>query len=421
MQTWLIEPRDPLIVRDGRPFSADIAGARAASLAFPFPSTTAGAVRTRYGRTKGGDFNETLIADVKRKRIHGPLLVELDDRGAVADWLLAAPADTSWVACDPGGRVASLRRLAPLALPDGAKTNLPADLTLVGTQQLIEGKPFDHPPRYWRWESFQQWLLHPADHDEVDLETWGHPGPPGETRVHVGIQPGDQGKPSPLTAIEGALYQTRGLEFIHLPPPQHSSPSKPLSAARRLALAISTDADGLVEGIAPLGGERRLVCWRENRNSKVDLLGDKPLTELKHLIVEKVVQNRACRLILLTPAHFSEGFLPTSLKAASPGVGVNVRAVAMNRPQVVSGWDLDRRHGVRKEGRPKPTRRLAPAGSVYFLEFDAVSDAALRSWIERVWLRSVSDDDSEQDRDQTRLDGFGLAILGVSERIEVKR
>jgi len=48
MTLWTLIPRDPLIFRDGRPFSAD-AGARAKSLAFPYPSTTTGAVRTSVG------------------------------------------------------------------------------------------------------------------------------------------------------------------------------------------------------------------------------------------------------------------------------------------------------------------------------------------------------------------------------------
>ena len=39
MTIWLVEPRDPLIVREGRPFGPD-PGAWATSLPFPFPSTT---------------------------------------------------------------------------------------------------------------------------------------------------------------------------------------------------------------------------------------------------------------------------------------------------------------------------------------------------------------------------------------------
>ena len=52
LQTWIIEPRDSLIVRDGKPFGANIT--HAVSLDFPFPSTTAGGVRTRAGLDAAG-------------------------------------------------------------------------------------------------------------------------------------------------------------------------------------------------------------------------------------------------------------------------------------------------------------------------------------------------------------------------------
>ena len=58
MGNWLIEPIDPLIVRDGRPFGPT-PGARARTLPFPFPQTIAGAVRTRDGLDANGRFDRT--------------------------------------------------------------------------------------------------------------------------------------------------------------------------------------------------------------------------------------------------------------------------------------------------------------------------------------------------------------------------
>src|SRR6266540_1710359 len=94
MKTWIIEPRDPLIARDGRPFTAD-PGARAKSMPFPFPSTTTGTMRTRYGYGKPDftGFDEKLIEEVRKIQAQGPLLVELDSKGEIEDWLLHAPAD----------------------------------------------------------------------------------------------------------------------------------------------------------------------------------------------------------------------------------------------------------------------------------------------------------------------------------------
>jgi CRISPR-associated protein Cmr3 len=80
-------------------------------------------------------------------------------------------------------------------------------------------------------------------------------------------------------------------------------------------------------------------------------------------------------------------------------VSVEIKAVAVNRYQVISGWDF-------KLGRPKGTRRVSPAGTVLYLKLDG-SEEAIRNWIEAVWFSCVSDDE------QDRKDGFGLAALGV--------
>jgi CRISPR-associated protein Cmr3 len=65
----------------------------------------------------------------------------------------------------------------------------------------------------------------------------------------------------------------------------------------------------------------------------------------------------------------------------------------------VSGWDFE-------INKPKPTRRLTPAGTTLFLKLDGDEDA-IRRWIEATWMCCVSDEE------QDRRDGFGLAVLGV--------
>ena len=87
MSIWIIEPRDPLIVRDGRPFGPN-PGARAKSLPFPFPSTTTGGIRTKAG-LENGVFDKNKIAEVRNIAVRGPVLVELDKMGQIANWLNA--------------------------------------------------------------------------------------------------------------------------------------------------------------------------------------------------------------------------------------------------------------------------------------------------------------------------------------------
>lgn len=397
MKTWIIEPRDPLIVRDGRPFGADIAGARARSLDFPFPSTTTGGVRTRHGLARGGDFNAALIAEVKFKSVRGPLLVELGDDGEIADWMMPAPADALWFEHDPADcKHAVLRPLVPLRLRDNEHTNLEGDLCPVGLTKPDSRKPFGYAPRYWHWETFDQWLKGSQAFTTVEkhaVADIGHNGPTAEERTHVGIAPDTQ------TAAEGALYQTRGLEFTESIGPER------LLTAQRLALAVTTDADPLASGLAPLGGERRLVNWRESAKS----LPGCPLE-----IRSKIQETAACRVVLLTPAHFTSGFRPTWLLKSHVGVTAELKAAAVPRAQVVSGWDFDRQYGKKGEGRAKPTRRLAPAGSVYFLKLTGSGDA-IEKWVDdEMWMKCVSDDRQDGEAsDQDRKDGFGLAALGA--------
>ena len=80
---------------------------------------------------------------------------------------------------------------------------------------------------------------------------------------------------------------------------------------------------------------------------------------------------------------------------------VKIAAACIGRPLVVSGWDV-------AKNQPKATRRLAPAGSVYFVGLDGTPEA-IETWVRNVWLACVSDDPRDS------LDGFGLAMVGTWE------
>lgn len=382
MKVWIVEPRDPLIVRDGRPFGP-IPGARAVSLAFPFPSTITGAIRTRDGLDEEGRFQKNEIPRIKQINVRGPLLVELKpNTGEVAKWLVPAPADALLLDLEPADpSKVMLKRLVPLEKPEKAMTDLDliGDLALVGMPRRDPRKPSSRAPRFWYWDFFERWLKEPRE-VEVFLDELGHDGPVREERIHVSIRPETQ------TADEerGALFQTRGLEFTHVPG------GRKLSGAKRMGLAVATDARNLKPGIAPLGGERRLVFWRQSGET---------LPTLPEEVKEKIAGQRHCRLILLTPAHFKAGWKPSWLLEGWEDVKPNLRAVALRRFETVSGWDFEKRE-------PKPTRRLAPAGTVFFLKLEGNS-AAIKRWIDTIWMQCVSDEE------QDRRDGFGLTVLGV--------
>lgn len=391
MTIWLIEPRDPVIFRDGRPFTAS-PGARAKTLNFPLPATTAGATRTRAGRDANGHFDAGRIKELLGEQLRGPLLVELTENGGVKDWLFPAPADALILKHEPYNRGSG--RLIPLTVvqtPTGTATNLGDSLALVGAAASAEGKPHSKAPAFWRWSWFAAWLLNPAQNDDAKLDSIGLAGPVRESRMHVSIASATQ------TAEDGALFQTAGLEFTSVPASPEDDPP-PLADARRLALALQTGA-GVKAGLDFLGGERRVVQW-----TTVD--GDLPICPDD--VRKRIKETGHCRLILLTPGLFAKGYLPTLDPQIIGGVEATVEAAAVNRYQTVSGWDYAHVNPTnQRRGRPKPTRRLAPAGSVYFLKLDGKDDSAIDSFINAVWMHNISD------APQDRLDGFGLAVLGV--------
>ncbi|WP_448566723.1 type III-B CRISPR module-associated protein Cmr3 [Thermus sp.] len=360
----LIEPRDPLIVRDGRPFTNN-PGARAKSLPFPLPQTLAGAYRTRRALLKEFPLPER-AEEVLRWGLRGPLLAE----GGQGGWRLMVPRPLD--ALKLGEAVYPLR---PLKLPQGAGTNLPEGLYPVGLQSpSLKEKPAPLEA-FWYWESFLKWLLEDAPEG---FSPEGHGGPTPETRTHVALDPTTQ------TAREGFLFQTSGLEFAR---GERAFAQGQLGRVRKLALVLWPDGEEL-EGVFPLGGERRLALWRK---------GGPGVPPLPEELLETLIRFRAARIFFLTPAFLEGAYLP---KERAFG-GASVVAALVGRPQVVSGWDL-------KEGKPKPSRRAVPAGSVYFVRLSEAWDKGeIRAWAERTWFQNLSD--GEQDR----RDGFGLAALGV--------
>ncbi|MFQ5435196.1 MAG: type III-B CRISPR module-associated Cmr3 family protein [Anaerolineae bacterium] len=378
MDWWLIEPHDPLIVRDGRPFQA-FPGARARPLDFPFPSTIAGGIRTRAGQ-KNGAFDTTLINQVKAVGIRGPLLVELGD-GDQLTFLVPAPGDALLIEDAEKGVVR--HRLRPLD-PEDALSDMPNHMPPVGLVKPDLRKPYKKAPRFWKWDKFEDWLANPPDEEEVVAPAeLGHSGPGKEWRVHVKMDP------NTFTGEEGMLFATGGLEFFHKP----EGEEKRLSEVKRLALATAVVENPhnltIAETFAPLGGERRIMRWRKAQKK----------LEMPNGLVEQIAKSGFCRLVLLTPAHFTNGWQPEWLLETRKGVTPKLETAVIGKCQTVSGWDFENRS-------PKPTRRLVPAGSVFYLALDG-SEAARKAWAEAMWLANVSDTEDD------RLAGFGLAALGV--------
>ena len=160
-------------------------------------------------------------------------------------------------------------------------------------------------------------------------------------------------------------------------------------------LALHFACDTAQAGVAPLapggvtfGGERRLSFLRPSQAALP--ASPEPLAQLFAAV------PRRARVVLLTPGLFADGFAPAWIGDER----VRVVAAAVPRAQIVSGWDF-------AAGGPKASRRMAAAGSVYWVELPADLDAA--AWLAKVWMKCIPNPKNPQDS----RDGFGLCAVGV--------
>jgi CRISPR-associated protein Cmr3 len=398
MESWIVEPRDPLIARDGRPA---VPGESISTLSFPHPSVIAGATRTRLASGRGTfNLDAEYLDELKAVEVHGPLLARLSDDGSVQTWFFPAPRDAVIEALESEEKIA-VRRAVPRVTPQGAgsdRLDQRGLLPVFPEGESPPGKPPRETPRFWRWAAVERWLTGQNPLSEKPNEGLGIPGPLRETRTHLALKEDER------VGMEGMLFATSGLRFLDDRERPRLSPRTLAVGLRYAPHEIGGRPMALIpDMMAPLGGERRLANWRPCPT---------PWPEIPPKVREGVRKSRRARVVLVTPGIFSDGAIPGWSGGQWPGGGkvhATVAAACVSRPEIISGWDLavGNKPG-RASGRPKPTRRMAPAGSVYFVRLDGDS-GAIDAWIDSTWLRPVSDDA------QDRADGFGLALIGTWE------
>lgn len=382
---WIIEPRDPLIFRDGRPIGGN---APIETMNFPYPSTIAGAVRGRMASDTSGFTLRGRPDQLEALRaipVRGPLLAQVSSKGDVLDWLFPAPRDALVHHADP----LSIRPLHPQALPQGHRIGGIDERGLlpVGTTEIVTREQLRVAPAlFWRADHYLTWLS-----GQVPVVKSTHDLGVGEftrdSRMHVVMRKGER------VGEAGGLFETVGLRLIE----------ECEGELRHYAFTV-TSPGGMVDGkplqlrreLAPIGGERRLARWWPAPERQ-------RWPDLPPAVCEQIIRSRRARLILATPALFNEGALPAwSGRAWFHGgpITVTVKAACVPPAEVVSGWDM-------AADREKPSRRMAASGSVYFVHLGGGDDAALRAWLRATWLHSISD------QPEDRRDGFGLAALGV--------
>ena len=101
------------------------------------------------------------------------------------------------------------------------------------------------------------------------------------------------------------------------------------------------------------------------------------------------MRARRCRIVLTSPGIFTNGWrLPgvdTDGRFNLHGVRGRLVCATVPRFETISGWDLALRQ-------PKPALRVAPAGSVYWLdEFDTTPDALDKLAAAGLWAEPCED------------------------------
>lgn len=368
---YTLEPHDPIVLGDGRSIGANT---MTGTMDLPFPSTLAGLMRTTLGLGNDGPFDATKIPELLNQSLVGPLLTRLEPS---PELYVPAPADALFLTVEGQATRGIRRRLTPIAANPDEATDLDPSLHPVGLPDLVLDKPCAGP-RYWRWSRFEQWLVsppRPAARDEVDLDDLGLRSLQHEERIHVALDSKTR------TVIDGAMFRTKGVRYTHR--------TEGRFERFGLRFAWSGSNKALEKRVLSLGGERRLSGLTTSKTGFPSPSKD---------LINAIERNRRVRLVLLTPAIFDLGFRPTHFPDAK------LIACAVGRPSVVSGWDHCRTDRYPR-GRPKPSRRCAPAGSVYWLELQPEVD--VKRWVDEHWFKNIST------HEQDRRDGFGLAVVGA--------
>jgi len=372
-QSYLIEPKAPLIVRSGRPFS-ESAGTDPAR--FPPPSTIAGALRAAYARSNQLPFS----TDLYKQSILGPLAAKLDLEGRVITLLVPKPADASYFEKDNTKLVIASM---PKQLNKGEGCDLPKGLMPMQlVTEGVVGKPCSGPT-WWSWDDFAAWRRGKSKLAFSEVSSNGWTPPKDDIRTHIAI------KPSSLTTEAGILFQTAGLNMWDCEQKNLEHGSKFPEHAIGLIACIDGN---ITSNSVVLGGEQRLSAITTFENQWPAI----PVS-----LCDDIASAKGLSLSLLTPALFEKGWLPgwideTTMEGRPPDcekLTLKLQSAAVGSWQPQSGWDLDTQ-------KPRAARKMVPAGASFWFEvknFHAED-------VKKLWMQTISD--SIQDR----RDGFGLAL-----------
>ena len=296
-------------------------------------------------------------------------------RGATPEPIAPLPADLLML----GKTFATLE---PRAVAHGVQSagDLPLRATLISAKQEKPSAGI-----YLSAKGFSQHLSgqHPEQAHSIESKHLHQRDP----RLGIGLNSDAH------TAEEGQIYTTEGFAF---------SPEFGQTAAKFASTGFLVGLQGVadllpVEGVLRLGGDGRSAHYRRV-NFTAPVVPNLP------------GKAKRFRLLLQTPALFTQGWLPEgvtrqgdgSYRLQGNGFGARLACAALGRRDTVSGWDLF-------QWAPKPAQAAVPAGSVYwFDEFDG-DFGKLAAWVNQgMWSENLAT--LQQSR---RAEGYNRALLAA--------
>lgn len=373
MQYYLIKPKDPLIIRSGRPFE-EISDAQAAR--FPPPSTVAGALRNIYARSNNMPLNSGLLDTA----VIGPLAVKLPVNGdapKASDILVPKPADVQYF-YNHDVNETLLIRSKPMELEEGEGCDLPNGLLPLLAEETQAGKPVSGP-NWWSLDDLIKWREGEVlSFDKISDRGWTPAEP--DIRTHIAIDNQSRNVES------GKIFQTTGLSMW-----QRRSDDQTFPEAR---IGILAGIKGNITlPLLNLGGERRLA--------EVEPCSLWP--KMPSDLATKIAKAKGFTLTFLTPVLFKNGWLPEWLNKETligslpccQSVQIKLRAASLEHWIPQSGWNLD-------TNKPRAAQKMIPAGATYW--FEIIGDNPPLEELNKLWMSHLCDDG------QNNLNGFGLAL-----------
>ena len=370
-----IDPIDTLFLRGNRLFGDP--GSFGDALVPPWPSVAAGALRSallvhhghdtvRFGRGEVSD--DPVLGTPARP---GSFLItrfQLARRAAngTVEPLYGLPADlsvTRHAAGNGRGEGREIRSITPYA-PTGVRASA-ATASLALLTEPRRSKPVSG-----LWLAAEGWRQYLDSHKVgqahlvPSTDLWRL-----DTRIGIALDPLKR------RASDGALFTSQGVVFRKREHDRNDGVPD-TGVGWNVGFLAGVSGAALPEALTlRFGGDGRTA-----EATRVDV--HTPDTDY-----DGIAAARRCRLILTTPGLFQGGWKPTGVTGDGRdlyfdlhGVRARVVCAAVPRCQVVSGFDLAKR-------RPKPAHRVAPAGSVYWLdELHATPDALRNLAAQGLWL-----------------------------------